>query len=115
MADAIRRRMVRQDEFADEMAEPAMDACIRYGLRQRARRAWGGVTDPTLAGDLGLSAVAVAGALSNRYFGAAWTLLEASGPVLRRRRVRVTELAAEIETARRLLRRLVTPETLAAD
>ncbi|WP_216856405.1 glycosyltransferase family 2 protein, partial [Acidisphaera sp. S103] len=43
MADAISRRIVQQDEFADEMAEPAMDAWLRYSLRQRVRRAWSGL------------------------------------------------------------------------
>lgn len=115
MADTIRRRIVRQDEFADEMTEPAMDAFRRYSLRQRARRGWGGLADHTLADDLMLSAGNVAAALSSRYFGGAWALLEAASPVLRRRRVRFTELRAEIETARHLLRRLNTPETLAAE
>lgn len=115
MADAIRRRMVRQDEFADEMAEAAVDAWLRYGLRQRVRRAWGGVADPGLADDLAVSPAFVGGTLSNRYFGTTWALLEAASPILRRRRIRFTELPAEIETARRLLCRLATPETMAAD
>ncbi|MDR3530072.1 MAG: glycosyltransferase family A protein [Rhodopila sp.] len=115
MADAIRRRIVQQDEFADEMAEPAMDAYLRYSLRQRVRRVWRGLADPALAGDLGLSWAKVATAVADRYFGGAWAKLEAASPVLQRRRVRFTELPAEIETARMLRHRLTTPETLAAD
>ncbi|HEY4173032.1 MAG TPA: glycosyltransferase family 2 protein, partial [Rhodopila sp.] len=115
MADTIRRRIVRQDEFADEMTEPAMDAFLRYSLRQRARLAWGGKADPALADDLALSSAHVVAALSDRYFGGAWALLETASPALRRRRVRFTELNAEIETARRLRHRLSTPETLAAE
>jgi GT2 family glycosyltransferase len=115
MADTMRRRIVRQDEFADEMAEPASDAFRRYSLRQRARSAWRGGTDLALADDLSLSPAKVAAALSCRYFGGAWALLEAGSPVLRRRPIRFTELPAEIETARSLLRGLATPEILAAD
>ena len=40
MAEAIRRRMVQQDEFTDDLAEPAIDAFRRYALRGRVRRAW---------------------------------------------------------------------------
>jgi GT2 family glycosyltransferase len=115
MADAIRRRIVRQDEFADEMAEPAMDACLRYSLRQRVRRAWSGLADPALAGDLGLSWAMVTSALADRYFGGAWAQLESASPVLQRRRVRFSELPAEIETARTLRHQLTIPETMAAD
>jgi hypothetical protein len=120
MADAIRRRMVRQDEFADEMAESATDAWLRYSLRHRARRAWHGPAVPRSASDLALSRLAtdlalsranVASALSDRHFGGAWAKLEAASPSLQRRRVRFTELPAEIATALRLM----TPETLAAE
>ena len=115
MADAIRRRIIRQDEFADDMAEPAMDAWLRYALRRRARRACSGLADPALADDLAISPAIAAGTFSNRCFGTAWALLEAASPILRRNRVRFTELPTEIETARQLYRGLMTPETLAAD
>jgi GT2 family glycosyltransferase len=115
MADAIRRRIVRQDEFADEMAEPAVDAWLRYCLRQRVRRAWSGLADPMLASDLALPWAEVATALSSRYFGGAWAQLETASPVLPRRRVRFTDLPAEIEAARKLCHRLTIPDTLAAD
>jgi hypothetical protein len=55
MAEAIRRRMIRQDEFTDDQAEPAADAFRRYGMRYRARCAWIGTVDTTLASDLLLS------------------------------------------------------------
>jgi hypothetical protein len=115
MADTMRRRIVQQDEFADEMAEPASDAFLRYSLRQRVRRAWRGAADLALADDLSLSPVKMAAALSCRYFGGAWASLEAGSPALRRRRIRFSELPAEIETARSPLRGLATPEILAAD
>jgi len=115
MADTIRRRIVRQDEFADQMAEPATDAYLRYSLRHRARRAWRGLAEPGLAGDLALPEASVAIALSDRYFGSAWAKLEAASPALQRRRIRFTELPAEIATAERLWHLLTAPETLAAD
>jgi hypothetical protein len=116
MADAIRRRMIQQDEFADDQLEPAADAHRRYGLRARARRAWaGGLANPSLCHDLGLGAVAVVDALVKPHFGAAWAALEAVSPALRRRRVRFAELRREIAIAQTLLQRLSVPETMAAD
>jgi len=115
MADAIRRRMVQQDEFTDELVEPAMDAFLRYSLRQRARRVWSGLTDPELAADLGLSHAVLAEALGNRFFGSAWAALEAVSGSLQRRRVRFADLPREIVAAQVLLNRLAPPETLAAD
>lgn len=115
MADAIRRRMVRQDEFTDDQAEPAVDGFWRYSLRRRARRAWMGFGDPALARDLAVSGSKVADALTNRFFGQAWADLEALSPVLQRRRVRFVDLDTEIEAARSVLDGLAIPEILAAD
>jgi cellulose synthase/poly-beta-1,6-N-acetylglucosamine synthase-like glycosyltransferase len=115
MADAIRRRMVQQDEFTDELVEPAADAFRRYGLRNRARRGWSGSPDTTLAADLAISRARLAQALSQRYFGKTWAELEAVSPVLERRRVRFVDLPVEIAAAEELLDRLTLPETLAAD
>jgi hypothetical protein len=115
MADTIRRRIVRQDEFADEMAEPAFDACARYSLRQRVRQAWSRRADRSLARDLGLSLALVECALADRYFGDAWAFLEAVSPNLRRRRIQFDALPAEIEAAQTMCQRLTTPATLAAE
>jgi glycosyltransferase involved in cell wall biosynthesis len=115
MADAIRRRMIRQDEFTDDQAEPAADAFRRYGLRYRVRRAWVGTVDTTLARDLLLSPARLDAALSRRWFGAAWAALEAASPVLKRSRVRFADLPREIAAAETLLRAAAAPETLAAD
>jgi GT2 family glycosyltransferase len=115
MADAIRRRMIRQDEFADEQVEPAEDAFRRYGLRSRARREWSGAPDAALAGDLGLSRARLSACVANRLFGSAWAELEACSPVLQRRRVRFVDLQAEIAAAEVLLHDVALPETLAAD
>jgi hypothetical protein len=108
MADAIRRRMVQQDEFTDDQVEPAGDAFRRYSLRGRVRRAWGGLADTALAGDLALSRRTLTDALALRCFGAAWAELEGASPVLRRRRVRFSDLVMEIAAAEALLRRRLT-------
>jgi hypothetical protein len=107
--------MLQQDEFTDDLVEPAMDAFQRYGLRQRARRARGGLADPDLAGDLGLPPAMLAAALRNRFFGGCWATLEAASRVLQRRRVRFADVAREIVAAQVLLQGLAPPETLAAD
>jgi len=134
MAEAIRRRMIQQDEFTDDQVEPAPDAFGRYGLRNRARRAWlrdrgrrGWPRHPAPEGqpawdgdtelglDLAVSDATLATAMSRRFFGAAWAELEAVSPVLKRRRVRFVDLPAEIAAAEALLDRLTLPEILAAD
>jgi hypothetical protein len=116
MADAIRRRMVQQDEYADEQAEPARDAARRYSLRSRVRQAWlSRRADSGLAAALEIPFGQVFGAVSGPFFGAAWAELERLSPVLRRRRVRFAELSREIERAEDLLRRLTPADAMAAD
>lgn len=115
MADAIRRRMVQQDEFCDDQVEPALDAHRRYALRYRVRRAWRGLADTGLAVDLALPPDRLTDCLRLRFFGAAWAALEACSPVLRRRRVRFVDVAKEIAVAEVLLHQMALPEILAAD
>ena len=115
MAEAIRRRMMQQDEFTDEQVEPAVDALRRYGLRYRARCAWLGLDDPDLASDLGLSQARLHQRLNQRYFGATWAALEADSSILRRRKVRFVDVEVEIARAEAILKRLSVPDTLAAD
>ena len=116
MADAIRRRMVQQDPFADDQVEPAADALRRYALRKRVRQAWGGTEDTELAGHLAVSRRTLLESLTQRWFGTAWARLEAASPVLRRRRVRFADLPAEIAAAEALLLSRLTPsDVLAAD
>ncbi len=115
MADAIRRRIIQQDEFTDDQAEPALDAFRRYSLRRRARCVWNGSSDRALSADLAISSTALARISAQRYFGSAWAELEAVSPILRRRRVRFADLTAEIASAQVLLRQLARTATLAAD
>lgn len=116
MADAIRRRIVRQDEFTDDQVEPVASAVRRYSLRARVRHAWSaGRPRAPLADDLAVTDAALADALASPFFGAAWARLEAASPRLKRHRVRFSDLPAEIARARDALRRLVPAEILAAD
>ncbi len=105
MADTIRRRMVRQDEWTDDSVEPAVDAFRRLDFRRRVRHAWtaGAAVDPALAIDLGIEPGVFRTALRQPAFGAAWQDLQACSPFLHRRRVRFTELPRQIDYARQLL------------
>jgi GT2 family glycosyltransferase len=104
MADTIRRRIQQQDEFTDDQAEPAVDAYRRHDFRHRARQAWlSRSLPPDLAVDLGISPRVAAAMLSERYFGMAWTRIEAASPLLVRRRVRFSELQSQIDHALHLL------------
>jgi GT2 family glycosyltransferase len=115
MADAIRRRMVRQDEFTDTQVEPAQNALRRLTLRRRVRSAWrSGVVHGTLAASLALHPRRLAEALSAAFFGTAWAEIERRSPVLRREPVRFVELPAEIAAANRLLAWLAS-DAVAAD
>jgi hypothetical protein len=115
MADAIRRRMLRQDEYTDEQVEPAADAFRRYSLRHRARCAWRGSTDAALARDTELPSGMVTKTVARPHFGTVWAALEASSATLQRRRVRFVDLPAEIAAAEALVHLLTMPELLAAD
>ena len=105
MADAIRRRMVQQDEFTDDQVEPAhgclpplQPAAAGSARLERVERI------AALAADLGLSrADPGRRPWRSRFFGSAWAALEAVSPVLQRRRVRFVDLPAEIAAAEALL------------
>lgn len=104
MADAIRRRMVRQDDFTDEQVEPAAIALRRYSLRAELRRAWQTqAVDPGLAQRLALPLDTLGRALALPFFGAAWHAIERRSPVLRRQRIRFVDLPAELAEARQIL------------
>ena len=115
MADAIRRRMLMQDEFTDDQVEPALDAFCRYCLRYRSRRAWARHSDVSLAEDMHLSPDVLRDCLDHRFFGQTWASLEAVSPVLRRQRVRFVDVASEIAVAEALLRQVTVVDKLAAD
>jgi hypothetical protein len=101
MADTIRRRIIQQDEFTDTSIEPAKDRFRRVSLRAHARALWVGIrTDwPSLAQALNTSGETVHRAFALPFFGRAWAALERDCPMLHPRRVRFSDLAAEIEAA----------------
>ena len=110
MADTIRRRICRQDEFTDDRLEPAMDAYRRAGVRRRVRADWaaqqaGGTPHPELIACLGIPSLLYQRMLSIRHFGAAWAKVQANTPFLTRRRVQFAELPRQIAHARKLLER----------
>ena len=108
MADTIRRRIRQQDEFTDDVLEPAVNAYRRIDFRRRVRLAWqrrplGRLAPRELSADLGISDASLQMMLDTRWFGAAWADVEAKSPYLLRRRVRFTDLPREIAYARQLL------------
>ena len=105
MADTIRRRMVRQDDFVDDAIEPAADRYRRALLRAQARAIWAranraGDDDLALLAEaLERPEAAIRDALTLPFFGQVWAALERGCPTLARKPVRFVDLATEIETA----------------
>ena len=117
MAETIRRRMCRQDEFTDSTLEPAGDAYRRFDFRRRVRLAWrerlsGRTSFSELAADLGIPDAKFSGMLNNRFLGAAWVEIEANSPFLVRRRVRFTDLPKQIAYAQQLLEEDAVPDAI---
>jgi glycosyltransferase involved in cell wall biosynthesis len=115
MAETIRRRMIRQDEFTDRCVEPAVDACRRFDFRRRVRLAWQGLatgqaTTEGLAADLGIAEPLLRQMLRSCFFGMAWERIEERSPIIRRRRVRFADLPREIAYARELLEQHIVPD-----
>jgi hypothetical protein len=107
MADTIRRRMVRQDEFVDERIEPAWAAFRRIKSKRRFADLWRTPSESRLHQLARLLAVApkiVSDAASAPYFGLAWSRIEQASPLLSPRRVRFVDLPREMEIAQRIHR-----------
>ena len=118
MADTIRRRLRTPDLLIDERLEPASDCARRADLRRRFR---GYYSDPTsssteVASLLALDEGLLRQASEQLTFGTAWTDVEEMSPRLRRRRVAVADLAAEMAHASEIcaLLRETTARTSAA-
>jgi hypothetical protein len=104
MADAMRRRLVRQDEFTDEQVEPAADGWRRYGLRRLVRQAWNDQKIARkLADSLAVTENLLHATLALPFFGVAWGKLESLSPVLFLRRVAFVDLPQEIAAAEAFL------------
>ena len=108
MADTIRRRLTQPDIFIDDRLEPAAD-CARRAMARAALRIV--YNDPgrdilPLALELRIAPAILSVYLTERYFGEAWERVEQRSPALIRKRVRVTELAAQTAEAEAILARL---------
>jgi hypothetical protein len=109
MADAIRRRIVHQDEFVDDGMEPARMAFLRMRMKRRFKLLWEQPDElrmRKLAELLAIAPTLVGESVDAPYFGSAWSRLEQSSPILLPQRVRFTELRQETEIAQGILRRL---------
>jgi GT2 family glycosyltransferase len=108
MADTIRRRLSRPDDWLDDCLEPTFDAAIRVAARASARETWraGGKPVGRLDGILGVAPSVVRGCLRAPRFGIAWQQLEKLSFRLQRRPIRAANLAEEIRTADLLLEQL---------
>ena len=114
MADTIRRRMDKADEYLDERLEPAVVCARRASCRAEARRLWNdvGLDRRDLANRLGMKVAELDALLVAVYFGVAWEAIEAIAPTLRRKCVAMKRLFNEMATARTILKRLRLEERL---
>jgi hypothetical protein len=101
MADTIRRRLTKPDQFLDDRLEPATDCMRRARCRAELRLAY---DDPTfdlvpLSRLLAMPIEALRDMLCAPYFGEAWDAVEAAAPALRRNRVPVADLPVQMEVA----------------
>ena len=110
MADTIRRRIVKQDEFADRV-EPAWAAFHRIRMKRRFSLLWREPTEVRLYRLARLLAIApkvLLEAVSTPYFGLAWSRIERASSLLSQRRVRFVDLPREMAIARGIYSRLST-------
>jgi hypothetical protein len=109
MADTLRRRLVRADEWLDDCLEPTADATRRAAMRARVRRCWKddvGIFQQ-LAEELGLPVTTLRECLRASTFGVAWQRLSERSPLLQQHRIRSAVLEDEIREATALLDVLV--------
>jgi glycosyltransferase involved in cell wall biosynthesis len=109
MADTIRRRIARQDEFVDDRIEPAWLAFERIRIKQRFSLLWRQTTEDRLHQFSKLLAIApdvVREAVGSPYFGLAWSRIEQASSLLSQRLVRFVELPREMAIARDIYRGL---------
>jgi GT2 family glycosyltransferase len=104
MADTIARRMKEPDQWLDDCLEPAADHARRATLRARAREIWAEkIPAIGMAEALRLPLATTQSALRKASFGRAWSCLERSSPVLRRRMVPIGHLERETSAARAIV------------
>ena len=111
MADTMRRRIVKQDEFVDDRVEPAWSAFYRIRMKRQFSLLWREPIDVRLYRSARLLALApnvLMEAVSTPYFGLAWSRIERVSSILSQRRVRFVDLPREMATARGIYSRLST-------
>jgi hypothetical protein len=109
MADTIRRRIVKQDEFVDDRIEPAWSAFYRIRMKRWFSVLWrqpNGEQLHRLARLLAIAPDVVREAVGAPYFGLAWARIEQASSLLSPRRVRFVDLPRETAIARGILRRV---------
>jgi glycosyltransferase involved in cell wall biosynthesis len=109
MADAIRRRIVKQDEFVDDGIEPARAAFLRLRMKRLFRLLWQEPAEAKLdqlARILAIAPAVVADAIDTPYFGQGWSTVEQASPLLAPERVRFVDLPREMKIAQAMHRRL---------
>jgi GT2 family glycosyltransferase len=115
MAETIKRRMIRQDELTDAKLEPAVDAFRRAKAQARLRAVRQGREDSgALARDLLIAPAEMRAFLRADFHGVAWAGLQATSPVLQRRRVAFADLPREIRFALDLRKKLLEDAVFAA-
>jgi GT2 family glycosyltransferase len=103
MADTIRRRMWAPDPYLDDRLEPADLCAKRARLRHTLRLC---LANPDLlagfASETGLSAAVLGQILHSNRFGHAWAFVERESPALRRQKVAVADLPAQMRRAQEI-------------
>jgi hypothetical protein len=104
MAEAIARRIIQQDQWADDRLELPQAALRRAQLRRAARTVWSSHVDcRSLALALGLPISQVQTLMRSPWFGTAWVEIEAVSPILRREPIAMASLKDGIREAEPIL------------
>ena len=108
MAETIRGRLERPDEYLDDRLEPAVICARRAAARGALRRALlpSNFGFEEVSALLGLSVEDITNVVASRCFGEAWNILEEAAPLLSRRRVPVHALQDEVNAAQATLHSL---------
>ena len=109
MADTIRRRIVKQDEYVDERIQPAWAAFQRSKMKRRFSFLWHEPTESRvhhLARLLSIAPNVVVDAVAAQYFGLGWSQLQQASSLLQQRRVRFVDLPREMAIAQSIHRHL---------
>lgn len=105
MAATIARRLIEQDEWAEDRLERPLAALRRAVLRRHARAMWQRAERDVapLAAHLQMASSTVTTALKAAWFGSAWADLELRSPALRRPPILMKDLPALIAETQPLL------------